>query len=320
MIDSLLLNRARGVLWGQAVGDALGTTVEFERADAIAARHPTGHRELVGGGPFGLLPGQITDDTELALCLARSLAAQGRYDEDDAAGRYLAWCLGGPPDCGGTTRRAFGAAVKPGGAVAQTVRARASRDSQANGALMRVSPLAVFGCALEPEALARLAAADATLSHPHPVCVAANEVFCFAIAHALRTGATGVEVFEATLTWARATPSCAEALPTLEDARRELPRDAFASMGWVRHALQAAFHQLLHARDFEQALVEVVGLGGDTDTNGCIAGALLGSVLGADAIPARWVEVVRACRPRRPMAFWCHDLDALAAALLEPRA
>jgi len=317
MNDALRLARARGVLWGQAVGDALGTTVEFERGDAIASKYPRGVREVVGGGPFELEPGQITDDTELALCLARSLTLHHRYDEDDVASRYVAWCRGNPPDCGGTTRRAFGQLVPPGASVAVTVRARALRDSQANGALMRVSPLAISGSTLDPETLHQLAAADASLSHPHEVCVAANQVFCFAISYALRTNATGPEVFETALAFARATPSCTEVLPTLELARRELPADAFANMGWVRHALQAAFHQLLHARDFEQALVDVIGLGGDTDTNGCITGALIGSVFGVDAIPVRWVNVVRECRPRRPEQFWCSDLDALALALLQ---
>lgn len=317
MSDSRQLERARGVLWGQAIGDALGTTVEFERASAIASKYPHGVREVVGGGPFDLEAGQISDDTELALCLARSLALHHRYDEDDVASRYIAWCRGNPPDSGGTTRRAFGELVPPGAPIAATVRARALRDSQANGALMRVSPLAIFGSTLEPDALHHLAAADASLSHPHAVCVAANQVFCFAISYALRTGATGPEVFETTLAFARATTSCTEVIPTLELARHELPADAFENMGWVRHALQAAFHQLLHERDFEQALVDVIGLGGDTDTNGCITGALLGSVLGVDAIPSRWVSAVRACRPRRPEPFWCADLDALALALLQ---
>jgi ADP-ribosyl-[dinitrogen reductase] hydrolase len=317
MSDSNQLKRARGVLWGQAVGDALGTTVEFERAEHIASKHPRGVREVVGGGPFELEAGQITDDTELALCLARSLALHHRYDEDDAASRYIAWCRGNPPDCGGTTRRAFGQLTPKDVSIAAAVRARALRDSQANGALMRVSPLAIFGSTLDPETLHELAAADASLSHPHDVCVAANQVFCFAISSALRTGATGPEVFETTLAFARSTLSCTEAIPTLELARLELPADAFANMGWVRHALQAAFHQLLHARDFEQALVDVVGLGGDTDTNGCITGALLGSVFGVDAIPERWTKVVRECRPHRPEQFWCHDLDALALSLLQ---
>jgi ADP-ribosylglycohydrolase len=310
------LAQARGTLWGQAVGDALGTTVEFMRAEDIAARYPRGVREVVGGGPFDVAPGQVTDDTELALCLARSLAAQGRFEEDDVARRYIAWCVANPPDVGGTTRRAFGRTVPPGQAVAATVRARAFTDSQANGALMRVSPVGVLGWSAPPESLLELTAADTSLSHPHAVCVAASQVFTFAIAHALRTGETGAEVFDATLAFARLTPSCGEALPTLELARHALPRDAFHQMGWVRHALQAAFHELRRGDAFEEALVRVIGLGGDTDTNGCITGALLGAVLGVEAIPPRWIERVKACEPDRPREFWCHDLDALAAALL----
>jgi ADP-ribosylglycohydrolase len=200
--------------------------------------------------------------------------------------------------------------------VAATVRARALADSQANGALMRVSPLGVLGWSASPDVLLAMTAADTTLSHPNEVCVAASQVFTFAIASALRTGGTGPEVFDATLAFARRTPSCAEALPTLELARHGLPTDAFHQMGWVRHALQAAFHELQRGDSFEEALVRVIGLGGDTDTNGCITGALLGAALGVEAIPKRWVERVRACQPDRPREFWCDDLDELAVALV----
>lgn len=315
MNDTSVLSRARGVLWGQAVGDALGTAIEFERPELIAQLDRSWLREVRGGGPFELERGQITDDTELALCLARSLAANGRYDEEDLARRYVAWCASHPPDCGGTTRQAFGTEPSEG-AWAPQLRTRALRDSQANGALMRVSPLGVFGARLDPRVLSELAAVDATLSHPHAVCVAANQVFTFAIAQALRTNASGPDIFAATHDFARRTPSCTDAISTLEAARRELPRDAYSQMGWVRHALQCAFHELLHARDFEEALVEVLSLGGDTDTNGCIAGALLGSVLGVQAIPARWREPVRRCQPSRPNQYWCGDLDELAARLV----
>lgn len=306
------LASARGALWGQAVGDALGTTVEFERPEAIAAAFPNGVRALQGGGPFEVLPGQVTDDTELALCLARSLATKRRYDDEDVAERYLSWCRSGPIDCGGTTRRAFGgeAAV---GQVAAVVRARALRDSQANGALMRVSPLGVFH---RGEAVLEPAAADAALSHPHPVCVAANQVYAFALSSAVHGTGSPSDIFDATLALCRSNESCLEVLPTLELAQHELPRDAFRHMGWVRHALQAAFHQLLHARSFEEGVVEVIALGGDTDTNACIAGALLGAVHGVEAIPVAWREAVRRCEPRRPKVYWCHDLDGLADALL----
>ena len=76
-------DRTRGALWGQAVGDALGTTQEFERPSgrkAFPALNDGPQTDIVGGGPFRLEPGQVTDDTQMAVCLADSLAARGRFD------------------------------------------------------------------------------------------------------------------------------------------------------------------------------------------------------------------------------------------------
>jgi ADP-ribosylglycohydrolase len=89
-------------------------------------------------------------------------------------------------------------------------------------------------------------------------------------------------------------------------------------MGWVRIAFQHAFFQLRRGGAFEPSLVEVVRQGGDADTNGCIAGALLGAVVGESGIPQRWRQVVQACRPRRPAAYHCADLPELALALARP--
>src|SRR5688500_10173564 len=82
------LDRARGALLGQACGDALGATLEFLDGATIARRWPGGLREIVGGGPFGIAAGQVTDDTELALVLARSLASKRRFDAGDVLSRY----------------------------------------------------------------------------------------------------------------------------------------------------------------------------------------------------------------------------------------
>jgi ADP-ribosylglycohydrolase len=108
-MTSSTITRARGALLGFACGDALGTTVEFHsRAAAQRRKGDAWPRDLVGGGPFRLLPGQVTDDTELMLALARSIVRCGRYDEDDAARAYLRWFESGPFDCGMATRAVFG--------------------------------------------------------------------------------------------------------------------------------------------------------------------------------------------------------------------
>lgn len=312
-----IVRRARGALLGQAIGDALGTTVEFQDAESIAKRYPNGLRDLIGGGPFGLLPGQITDDTELALALARSLVQKGRYDDDAVANAYAEWYRSGPFDIGGTTAKAFG-----GQGSAEQMRARASRESQANGSLMRQSPLGIFGWQLDPDALADLACRDSTLSHPHPACQEACVAFTHAIAFAIRTGVGPTDVYEETLRFMHGRPAASRSgvLEAIANARDHAPRDFQHQMGWVLTALQNAFYRLLHSPSVEEALVQTVVQGGDTDTNACIAGALVGAVWGENGIPARWISTLLACQSPRPLSYSCHDLPELAEALMNVRA
>lgn len=308
------LARARGALWGQAVGDALGTTVEFCSAAEIAGRGPDDWpRELIGQGPFRLIPGQITDDTELALSLARALVKQQRYDADEAAAAYARWRTSEPFDCGMATDQAFGRGLESGPGLAERMRARANQKTQANGSLMRSSPLGLFGAALPRAELARIAAADSTLSHPDAVCQAACAVYVTTIADAITTGLPGAALYERAMRFAADTPVRA----TLEAAARGLPDSDGENQGWVRIALQHAFFHLQHATDFEAALVQTVRMGGDTDTNAAIAGALLGATLGEAAIPARWRQRVGDCLPQRPAEYRCGDVPELAEALLK---
>lgn len=316
-LDPAVLSRARGAWLGQITGDALGTTLEFKGPAQIATLHPGGLREVVGGGPFRVLPGQVTDDTELALALARSLAERRCYDPDAVAAAYVAWYRSGPFDVGGTTAAAFGGRDEPGPGLAARVARRASANSQANGSVMRLSPLAIWGWRLPPDQLAALAAFDARLSHPHPVCQAANAIHAHAVALAIREGTNARETYERTREFARSDPRCAPLVGLLTEAAVSPPADFVKNMGWVLIALQNAFYRLLHAKSFEEGLVETVMQGGDTDTNGCIAGALLGAVHGEEAIPARWRSVVLACRTGRGATYQAHDARELALRLVE---
>ncbi len=162
-------------------------------------------------------------------------------------------------------------------------------------------------------ALARVAEADSTLSHPHVVCRAACSVFVTTIADAITTGASGPQLFERAREFAHG--SVIE--DTLLAAQTALPISDGSNMGWVRIALQHAFFHLRNTSDFEAALIQTVVKGGDTDTNGAITGALLGAALGADAIPRRWLESVRLCSSPRPAEYQCNDLSEIAAALLD---
>ena len=112
-MTTTVLSRAQGCLLGQLCGDALGSLVEFQSPQQIRRRYPKGVRELEDGGTWDTLAGQPTDDSELALALARSLAAELTYDLSSARDAYSEWLASGPFDCGMATRRGIKAILIP---------------------------------------------------------------------------------------------------------------------------------------------------------------------------------------------------------------
>jgi ADP-ribosylglycohydrolase/fructose-1,6-bisphosphatase/inositol monophosphatase family enzyme len=323
--DPRRLARAQGCLLGQLCGDALGQLVEFRSPGDIAREYPEGVRELKDGGTWNTIAGQPTDDSELALSLARALVRESRFDADATLGAYVDWFRSRPFDIGGTTRAALAAAARArDGERVAAARAAARHESQANGSLMRVSPLGIFG-AERPAEVSDWARADSGLTHPNPVCQAACAAYVAAITSAIGQGADAHQAHQAGLrAGATNQPGAVEVRAALERAAVERPESYTRNEGWVLIALQNAFYQLLHAPSFEEALVDTLGQGGDTDTNGAIAGALLGAVLGREAIPPRWRRTVLSCRPiaaasarqPRPIQFWPVDAMELAEALL----
>lgn len=326
--DARLLDRAIGCLVGQIAGDSLGGLVEFQSAGAIARKHPAGVRELADGGHWDILAGQPTDDSEMALMLARSIVAAGTYDPAAALAAYAHWYESPPFDIGGTTSQALSAAasaIAAGRDPLAAVAAAASQGSQANGALMRVSPLAVLAHAAPvPQAVA-WARADAALTHPHEVCRDANALFVATVAYAIRTGAAPADVYAFARRTADEQKLHADVRSWLADAEAGPPGDFQHQMGWVRIAMQNAFHQLLTAKTPQDAMADTVGRGGDTDTNAAIAGALLGAAHGVSAMPPSYVDRVLTCRPiakvaagrhPRPRDFWPVDVMYLAERLV----
>jgi len=355
--------RAQGCLLGQLAGDSLGSLVEFQNEATIGRLYPDGVRDLADGGTYNTIAGQPTDDSEMALMLARSIARAGRYDPGAAAVAYAHWFDSNPFDYGGTTAQALRPAVgaqargdNPA-SVAAVARLAASRESQANGALMRASPLGIFAHALPVAAAADLARKDAALTHPHLVCQDANAVFVVAIAHAVAAGSDPEQTYSFVIDWAgeigdeetgkesdwassgaasgvtseaAAVESGRPVHPAVRERLRlaasSLPSDFINQQGWVLTAFQNAFWQLLHAPSLEAGVCDTVMRGGDTDTNAAIAGALLGAVHGIAAIPAQWREAILSCRPEkwrpdvhqpRPRPFWPMDALLLARRLAE---
>ncbi|MDY6049115.1 MAG: ADP-ribosylglycohydrolase family protein [Corynebacterium sp.] len=308
--------RARGTLLGQAIGDSLGSSVEFSSAAEIAAQYPHGVRELVGSTRHRLMPGQPTDDTEMALALARSIVHVGGFDVADVCASYERWVRSDAFAVGRTIHAAL---------VDHTY----MEKSQANGALMRISPLAIYGAGrkeISAESLADAARQDAHITHTNQLCQDINAVFVVALARIIHDGLDREAALAAIETVATTEGvGSAEVAALVAESTVTPPADYLTHMGWVRVAFGNAVWELAHTDSFEESLVRTVGRGGDTDTNAAITGALLGGVYGQEGIPERWREAVIACRPTaesshpRPEEYWPTDIPQLADALLAVR-
>lgn len=307
------LSRAQGVLLGQFAGDALGSAVEFRSARDIALQFPCGLTDPIDGGTWNTIAGQPTDDSELALALARSIVEQRGFDATEVGRAYVRWLESGPFDIGGTIGASINA-LKQG--------KRATSASQANGALMRVSPIGILHAG-NPVSAARAAAEDTALTHPSEVCRTASAAFAAAIA-------AGVAGADRESMWASAYAACGSGggadivRARLLHARSGPPSDFERQQGWVLTALQNAFFRLVRGTRVADAVRETVAQGGDTDTNGAICGALIGAADGREGIPLIWRNLVLSCRPvtglghrrPRPMEYWTDDALDLAEALL----
>lgn len=309
-----MLTRTQGTLLGQIAGDSLGSLVEFKSPSEILALYPNGVHELANGGTFNTLAGQPTDDSEMAILLARSLADKGNYNASEVRRQYVFWLESNPFDCGNT--------------IAGALRGRMNPESQANGALMRVSPIGVFGVNYSLEQVGEWAETDAALTHPNPVCIQVNALFAMAITTAIRETLTATELYQKIKTWAKECNVDASVIRTIERAATEAPLDFMQHMGWVLIAFQNALYQLLHAPSLEDGVMDTVMRGGDTDTNATITGALLGALYGRDAIPEQWQRAILTCQPLagtagifqpRPRCFWPVDILELAVMLTQKR-
>lgn len=322
--DPARLARAQGCLLGQFAGDTLGGLVEFKATNLIQKDYPDGVRDMRDGGTWRNIAGQLTDDSEMALMLARTLVHHGRYDPGAALDAYLHWW---PQawDHGSTLSAALGPASRGKTAAErlQLAGEHANHRSQSNGSLMRICPLGIFG-ASRLDCVAGWARQDSGLTHPNPVCKDACAVFISAIAHAVARGGGPESAYQAALAEASRPEVQPAVLEALTQARHAPPADYASQMGWVLIALQNAFYQLLHAPTLEAGVIDTISRGGDTDTTAAIAGALLGAVHGREAVPGRWVRLLLSCRPLpesgtahpMPPEFWPVEALEIAEALL----
>lgn len=279
------LDRVVGALLGMAAGDALGAGYEF-------GAPPRGEVEMIGGGLGGFAPGEWTDDTSMAVCIAE-VTATGTVALDAIGERFLAWQRSGPADIGISTsavlRQAATGAELPSAAAAYF--AQHPKGAAGNGALMRTAPVALAYLG-DDAAMAAAARAVAQLTHADPLAGDSCVLWCVAIDRAIRHGRLdGITDGLALLPsdrrgfWAAA----------IQEAVQR-PAGSFRPNGFTVTALQAAYAAVVQtpvpgdvpARHLQAALVAAVRVGDDTDTVAAIAGMLLGARWGASAVPFAW--------------------------------
>ncbi|KAK9826033.1 hypothetical protein WJX74_007037 [Apatococcus lobatus] len=286
------LDAARGALLGAACGDAAGAVLEF--SGHVGAEDAAWALTMPGGGCFNVGKGQFTDDTELALSLANGLllhdGTSPSFPAEQVAQQYVKWFESGPFDIGNTCRNAFALNCVPGKAVAaQMIAASDTQNgsSKSNGALMRATPLAVFGCYMPTSSLAAIAEQDACLSHPNKVCQSCNAAYVAAVGHLIshpgdQQGALAV---------ASKVASGPDFDPGVRKWLLEDSLDNPAALnceqliGYCRWGFTLAFMFLRTGTRYKDAIEQTLFCGGDTDTNAAIVGGLLGAFWGAKAIP-----------------------------------
>ena len=277
------VDRYRGALLGLAVGDALGAPVEFMRPGTF---DPV--TEIMGGGPHGLMPGEWTDDTSMALCLAESLIQCRGFDAKDQLERYVRWWRNGHLSSTGlcfniglTTRAALEAYQDTGEPSGLS-----SPESAGNGSIMRLAPIPMYYALSMDEAVENAARSSAT-THAAVEAVSACRFMAAIIVRAL-WGADKEEILA---------PAVTEGL---SDAVRSVAFGSFRifspphirGSGYVVESLEAALWAFHNSDNFADGACLAVNLGEDSDTTGAVYGQIAGAYYGASAIPSHWIEVL----------------------------
>ena len=271
------LDRAKGMLLGLAVGDALGITLQSAARDSLP---PVA--DMVGGGPFKLEAGQWTDCTSMALCLGESLLHCEGWRADDCARRFVRWrdeghlsVTGTCFQIGKTVDAALSRFVRDGDPYAGDTNPR----SAGNGGIMRLTP-AVIAHHRDAMAAVDVSVLQSQITHAADEC----DDFAFALSGFLHSG-------------------------RLQDALHRLPadtpRDKVKSGGYVRDSYEAAFWSFENTGSFRDCLILAANLGGDSGTVASIAGQIAGRIYGIEGIPADWLA----------MLAWRERIEAMAADL-----
>lgn len=255
-------NKIKGSLYGFAIGDAMGATTEFMTKESIKKQYGK-VTDIIGGGWLHLKSGEVTDDTQMMLCVCDAIeyACDNSWVEDEeikmldrCCENFIGWYKTNPPDIGGCCRRViekcrYTTDHKYWFDIAD------NSNSLGNGSLMRTMPIILSG---QSEDLARL---QGRLTHNNTACDVAISMYYQNMEELL-----------------------------YHDTFMTVARCAYEPEGHVVNTLNNALYWTQHSDSFEDAIVSAVNDGGDADTIAAITGSLAGALYGYDAIPKRWIN------------------------------
>lgn len=284
--------RFAGAIVGMMTGDALGAQVEFMSVLSIKDYFSccSSHLCMMRNPEKVLKAGQVTDDSEMAFSLGYAIIENnGSYNPTTVRKHYIKWANSRPMDIGITTQNAL-------------MREHYDPRSEANGALMRISPLAAFYRNKTDAEIAKLAKADCNITHINRICESCNELYSIAIAHLIK-GEPLMNMYNWLCSYAKEKEYPQAVIEVLQNSQYRPPRTYTSKIGWVLTAFHNAFYRLINEASFDDIMRTTILSGGDTDTNAAIAGALAGAYYGINEIPDDWIITMKTCEPDRPKKY-----------------
>jgi len=291
--------RAKYAIIGAMVGDALGTTYEFSSSiDATIgiAYHNNFKDGLIGKGPFNLCPGQFTDDTEMALAIMSVIVKKGYYDQRLVANAYHLWYDSNPIDIGLTTKNAV--SQRSVNAMID-VADKYNKNSLSNGFLMRLFGLVSLYHDKSKDEMVNAISQDVVLTHSHPEAIHIAIIYGLMLNGAVH-GMTSSQVYYLGKDIYDKSPLVKTIYATIEkghnyfyynDKKYKLSNLDTEVIGFVGYSFWLLLLSLKYFASYEQAILDIVGRGGDTDTNACIVGAVMGALY-PNTIPKSWIQSV----------------------------
>lgn len=268
------LDKKKAMLLGLHIGDSLGATLEFSNG----RNEENLLKEIIGGGPFQWNVGDATDDTDMMMCILKSLSEKSKFSLDDISERFINWRRSKPKDIGRTIHEAISDLILRGldyGGIK-------GEFCRSNGSLMRCAPMALYDSSEEE------IKKQTKLTHGEEICSLCDLIFIQALKDAL-AGKDKEEIYKNALARSKENQELYFSLLNI----KKTSWDQLNTSGYVISSLFCAFWALMNHDSFEEALVYVINKGDDSDTCGAISGALLGAYYGLEGLPERWLNKIQ---------------------------